>query len=341
MLMVIFGAGASYDAITAFPPNSAPSFLDERLPLADELFDQRPIFRRGLVKFAEMHPIVPPLQNRGAIALEAKLQSFAEEANAFPRRHSHLMALRFYLQQIISETENDWVSKGCGALNHKTLLDRIDFVLGQDQPKLLVTFNYDLLLERSLGGLGQSFGSLSDYVASNNYKLFKLHGSVNWGRIAMKEGQPIKYELRDEAIDPHTVIKLAPALQLSEPFFVSGKGPDKANEYFLLAPAIAVPIKSKSQFECPSEHIAELTSLLPQVDRIVTIGWRATEEHFLDLLRKSLRPTRPCLVVSGGTKEANDTCENLGRGASYRFKRFDGGFTDLVASQTLDEFLRA
>lgn len=34
--------------------------------------------------------------------------------------------------------------------------------------------------------------------------------------------------------------------------------------------------------------IDELTGLLPQVTKLLVIGWRATEEHFLDLLRKHL-----------------------------------------------------
>jgi hypothetical protein len=40
MLMVVFGAGASYDSIPSRVPSGAIK-LEERLPLADELFDDR------------------------------------------------------------------------------------------------------------------------------------------------------------------------------------------------------------------------------------------------------------------------------------------------------------
>ena len=47
----------------------------------------------------------------------------------------------------------------------------------------LVTFNYDTLLEHALAKqFNRTFDVLDDYVSSPEYKVFKLHGSQNWGR---------------------------------------------------------------------------------------------------------------------------------------------------------------
>jgi hypothetical protein len=37
----------------------------------------------------------------------------------------------------------------------------------------------------------------------------------------------------------------------------------------------------KAKFECPKEHPSALIEAIPQIDRILVIGWQATEEHFL------------------------------------------------------------
>jgi hypothetical protein len=46
-------------------------------------------------------------------------------------------------------------------------------------------------------------------------------------------------------------------------------------------------------FECPTDHIGTLESYIPRVSKIITIGWRRAEQHFLKLLAKHLaRPNR-------------------------------------------------
>jgi hypothetical protein len=52
MLMVVFGAGASYDSAPSYPPNRQHFFEDQdRMPLANELFDNRSEFVRALNYF--------------------------------------------------------------------------------------------------------------------------------------------------------------------------------------------------------------------------------------------------------------------------------------------------
>jgi len=45
-----------------------------------------------------------------------------------------------------------------------------------------VTFNYDKMIESALPSVGVSINELSDYIRDPAFKLFKLHGSVDWAR---------------------------------------------------------------------------------------------------------------------------------------------------------------
>jgi hypothetical protein len=57
-------------------------------------------------------------------------------------------------------------------------------------------------------------------------------------------------------------------------------------------PALDVPLENKDEYVCPKNHIDALVESLSQVDRMLVIGWRATERKFLalaaDRLSKSL-----------------------------------------------------
>jgi hypothetical protein len=61
----------------------------------------------------------------------------------------------------------------------------------------------------------------------------------------------------------------------------------------------AIPVESKTDFECPPDHLTALSDLLPKVRNILTIGWRATEKHFLTLLRERLSGVVTVLACSG------------------------------------------
>jgi hypothetical protein len=58
MLLVVFGAGASYDALPDYPP---PEAYQERMPLANELFELR--FADHLSMFREITGIAPFLRD--------------------------------------------------------------------------------------------------------------------------------------------------------------------------------------------------------------------------------------------------------------------------------------
>jgi len=116
MLMVVFGAGASYDSIPSRPPGVYPTHtLPSRLPLANELFDDRPLFREAITRFPQCQAVIPYLQRLpDGVSLERVLEGLQREANEYPQRNQQLAAIRFYLQYLIWRCERDWGSEAGG-----------------------------------------------------------------------------------------------------------------------------------------------------------------------------------------------------------------------------------
>jgi len=75
-------------------------------------------------------------------------------------------------------------------------------------------------------------------------------------------------------------------------------------------PAIAIPVEKKDQFACPQIVVEQLGQVLRDVSKILVVGWRATERHFLNLLGNKLTGLRPAVqlyLVAGATADAGET----------------------------------
>lgn len=124
MLMVVFGAGASYDSVPSRPPDQYS--IDFRPPLSDQLFGDRPLFVDAVSRFERCLPIVPLLRHiADGDSLEAALGRLQSEAGAYPDRYKQLAAVRFYLHFMIWECERHWHDTAKGVTNYKALLDQV------------------------------------------------------------------------------------------------------------------------------------------------------------------------------------------------------------------------
>jgi hypothetical protein len=337
MILVIVGAGASYDSVPNHRPEELQSF---RPPLADRLFDDRPLFQQIAARFSRCQPIVPHLRHlKEKVTLEQTLAEFRDGADKNPERHKQLAAVRYYLQEALYRCEQGWRQVHTGVTNYKTFLDYLrDCRCYTSEFTCLVTFNYDTMLETAFQeSFDHNFSEPSTYVSRDDYKFFKLHGSVNWGRVV-----GLDVNRNPNAYHAQALIEMAgPQLSILKEFRVLSAPADKVINGEALFPAIALPLEAKTTFECPEEHLTMLQSLLPQTTKLLTIGWRATERHFLKLLFENLKG--PCLLtVSGNPESSRQTAENL-FAAGLKFRSpdyFDGGFTDLILSNDLKAFLR-
>jgi hypothetical protein len=340
--MVIFGAGASYDSSDTFPPK-VPESEEWRPPLADDLFQYRESFDRWVQEYRECVPIVPRLRRHAGTTLESEMDRLRNEARHEARTAVELKAVRYYLRRILWHCGDNWRVRTNGATNYVQLLREIR-VWGSahaGEAVRLVTFNYDTLIEDACQRvLDMPFASIGDYV-SRTCKVFKPHGSVNWVHLVANAG-PFN---ADRSVAEHEIIRLGGNLMLLPEFNVlpssDGNPFDAAHSY----PALALPVNTKVDFECPEDHIAQLKADVPAVTKLLVIGWRATEPHFLDFWKQPRLKSVPdkiskIAIVAGGVDAATQVQDQL-RASKIegRFLLSPSGFSRFVTGKEVDEFL--
>jgi hypothetical protein len=342
MLLVVVGAGASYDSVPE------PGFASGayRPPLADHLFDNKPEYARHLSRYTYASAVAS--RARMAISpghpLERFLESLRDEEGADPIRAKQLLAVKFYLRSLLAECAATWMQNSGGATNYAALADLIDSCrVSADQAVSYVSFNYDNLLEHGLATRGIEFGDLQSYI-SGKTRLFKVHGSVDWGQVVTCAGS------FPPGVYPNTLCEIVERLTITAEYV---KAAGNVFDYQtapsrVLIPAIAIPTQTKRNFACPDEHIEALGSVLPQVGGLLAVGWRGAEEHFLKLLREGLPPATPAFVVSDTKEHGDETNGNLSRCGIGVGSPFVGGFTGAMADdapgrhgQQLRQFVRA
>jgi hypothetical protein len=323
MLMVVLGAGASYDSIHGGDLPDRPDMY-QRPPLAAELFTNRPNFGAVMMNLPTARPLIARLRqavDTGRDVEEAleEVQTLADKGH--PQLFRQLMAVKFYLRDIIRDCSNEWVGSAYGLTNYTRLLDKIElWRRPANERVLLVTFNYDHILEGACGEvLDMHVSEMPHYVFRGDYRLIHLHGSVRWGRMTTlaEEGTPGHSGPTFRAL-PRDLIALAHEVEMTDEFFL---GPPGEVEGYAVAPALAIPFRSKAAFECPPEHLQAMRDWLPSVDRCLVIGWRAQEMHFLQMWREVVNPELEGLVVSQNQDSAEAVVaflhENLGSGKLF------------------------
>lgn len=204
MLLVILGAGASFDSRSPDryrPPRKSDPALpvgqpesdrglpvepDPRLawrpPLANDLFRASMAFEDIRRSYGEMFGIVDRLTSLlPGQTLEDELDAIWEEGGSPERRAQQFLAMRYYIRDLITRCQQEWL-KIPVSTNYHALIDRLLGVGLGHQDVAFVTFNYDSLLENAVGHAFRAFApaTISDYVQGAYPRIFKLHGSINW-----------------------------------------------------------------------------------------------------------------------------------------------------------------
>jgi hypothetical protein len=307
MLMVIFGAGASYDSVSHCPPSV---HRDSRPPLADHLFDTRDYFEQALGSYGDAFKWILPVLRDPKVNVEQELARYQSQAPNFPPAYQELAAIRHYLRFALWKCTDAWRVYHRGATNYGALLREIERwrYETKEQQVCLVTFNYDTMLEEAMAAPHLEFRitDLADYISRDQYIVIKLHGSINWAR---EINTPLP-----ENTTPHDLVREAARLEISDRYRLIDSPGTVTQDGYVLYPAISIPVERKDEFSCPIEHVQALKRVLPNVTKIVTVGWRATELDFLQLLASTLRSKEPSLfVVSGDEDGAKETLANLKR----------------------------
>jgi hypothetical protein len=346
VLMVIFGAGASFDSVDPRKSRYAEFNSGLRPPLANGLFQDGAAYNAALTAFPQCRALIADqlrLLPDGAL-LEDRLEQLQQEAETRPYLRRELAALRFYLQMMIWSVADQWYDANNGLTNYHSLLRRIELNRGNESVRL-VTFNYDRILERAASDvLGISIQNISDHVSGSTYAILKPHGSVDWGRRVVGDigslGGGNHFDFKRALIDRTATVEI----ELSDSYVVmrgpeemggmTGQGP--VRPYF---PAITIPVQLKSQFEFPQEHRAVLDEAVAEARKIVVVGWRGAEKHFVNLW-KGTRTDLDLLVVAGTESGSRETLNNLTPFAGGLVSQAGDGFSRFLDTDLLEKFLR-
>lgn len=333
--LIIFGAGASH----GYSPYGNPP------PLTDDLVDPR-FLDSDMIRSKKYRHEVASLLSEIAPQVVGKNKTFEDALTSIKKEmghHSHrtdqLVGLQFYLKDYFEK-----ISGSFQDINHyRTLLSKIsDYNGGQ---ACLVTFNYDTLLEQSIGR--ERFKSMRSYIDANPC-VIKLHGSHDWAHIAKKnmvidtEFSQIKDSVDFLKSDPNYIDRVRSKPSIGNNVFhkdeiaKSGEG----NNIFVL-PAIAIPLFEKRDFLCPIQHFDALWKNIAQADRVLVIGWKAGDTNLIDAMRSYLKENTALTVVSQKIETAKEIAHKLfsevGKFSSD-YKYFGGGFAEFAPSENCNKF---
>jgi ABC-type transporter Mla subunit MlaD len=131
MLTIVFGAGASYDSSPTTSPESFDNLsrlVNNRPPLANQLFDQRPVFLQIASNYHQITAIATELRSRISSNenLESVLAEMQSEAPIYQERHKQLMAIRHYLKDLIHNVTGAWYNDNSRTTTYSHFVSRID-----------------------------------------------------------------------------------------------------------------------------------------------------------------------------------------------------------------------
>jgi len=298
MKMIILGAGASFDSI-----NLDGNFIKNhpkgkwRPPLGKNLFSYQNEYSQIIKKY------------KGAEAIRSEVNLCSDIEDLFQEKYDlsdspngsnyllQIISVQFYLQELFYKISKEYID--FGPSNYDNLVAKAyKYIIETKEEILIVTFNYDFLLEESIEkNCNIKFNSLNDYI-SHNIKLFKPHGSCNWFKT-INVSERISGALQGTGIpdylyDPKNIDKTYEILNsLSSGFKIADNKYDKLKPdqrlRQLIMPQILIPLRTKGEFVMPDSHLKKLANLLQYVNEILVIGWKAGENHFIQLLKENIK----------------------------------------------------
>lgn len=345
MLLIIFGAGASYDNFIEIQASNSP-----KLPLTNDLINRDLQYvQQAMTKWPGAVPLLNRLNTLKNIKNKDESNFNLEEALYLELERNNnavqnqLLSFRFYIHDVIRNCEERVRSVNQGNTNYTRLLNMLQ-LKGVDQKMgiSLVTFNYDTLLETACTQLypDWEFGNFEDYIKGcSMVRLYKPHGSLGWKQSYQMTHQPTKVGVV-KILANSTNFDLKPTVQQIDNYYQEYDPATMSN--YASEPILALPYKQKTTFVFPDSHKQALVQDIGKITHILTIGWRGTEEHFYkDVINKVPESTNLKIlnVNTGGTEIEHNLKENLGNKIE-EIHTFGGKFsTFLDDDKELDKFI--
>lgn len=341
MLLIIFGAGASYD----HSPQLSYS-VGSRIPLTYDLIeDTLTHAKESMLRWPGAIPVLNRLRNlkylkKKYFNLEEELYKESKIDNESIQ--AQLLSFKFYLFEVIQSSQKNVISFNQANTNYTRLLTLLQ--IGEFDKKMglsLISFNYDTLLDIAYSQVypNYSINSFEDYI-NNPIRLYKPHGSLNWRNRHNYRGVGGMIKMKDR-------IKILSS-ETERKSLTDGRILTKYNDHYELEgqdvdePMISLPYKEKTIFTFPEAHKKALIEDISRVTHIISIGWRGTEQHFHDeIISKIPKVNKIKLFNVSGS--GNEALENLSKTLGERvisMGSFQDGFSKFLGAPFyINEFL--
>jgi hypothetical protein len=344
-VLIVIGAGASYDS---WPDHIAPQILkrdDLKIPLANDLFAPLPTQNKilseyNLMGLAGYLRSQARSQGRG-FNVEAELADINNSSIAQNDLNDrlNLFKARFYIHRLIVEQTEQTLNYTSSHTIYIDLLNKLRRWINEKPESRfidIVSFNYDDLLERAMQNVyGHDWQQkmstpLTAYYGGRNLKIYKPHGSINWARsIVKKDGGSYSYSAISSAFENFNGVRLG-----DEFIYVQSNHFIRHNSMKEHVPAIAIPFREKTDFqECPQDMFSNMLTAVEGADKLITIGWRGADAHFTKLLEKNRKINEVHVVSRSGSTKLDELY------SGGRIRKWESTFSHFTASPTLESIL--
>lgn len=197
-------------------------------------------------------------------------------------------------------------------------------------------------------GMGHRRTGIGEYLATP--PLIHLHGSVRWFYPVMNP-QPLfgARMWNDSSLfsvtDPQVIDRFADLtlgdVEYSEMFGSDQLVAIRGAVTRLGVPAISIPVRSKMSYTCPAGHVTQAIQMLSSASKVLIVGWRGGEGHFLRDWEASQPATPPEIMIACGSADAGEETRSNLLAGSIRgvISVLDAGFAGLLISPELRWFL--
>ena len=296
--LIIFGAGASYDCVPKDLPEGIPS---DRPPLTNELVSSNKLLDRYPSASSEIARIRHEV-GKGRY-LEEVLSEYRTRSKTIKHTKTFLDDFTKYLAHRFKECSQNYMKT---ASNYEILIRGL--VESEIEP-VLVTFNYDTLLEEAIRRVTRQVGAyrnMTEYTQCE-FPVVKIHGSWNW--VRGESG----IEVNDEVVNDKSVTSSV---------------------------VLGLPYDSDKTVVCPVEHIQFVRDRLCSIDVIIVIGWRGNEPHFMDQVFRGYSDDKEVGLVA--VSRSPKSCDSLEEKFKERIKRIrripsTGKFSEFVLSGVISK----
>ncbi len=346
MLLIIFGAGASFD----HDKFSTTKHGYPKLPLANDLINKNLYFvKEAMTKWTGAVPLLNRLNElkdlqKGLFDLEDALFSEFQRNNDAVK--GQLLSFQFYVHDIIRSCEQEVRSYNQGNTNYTRLLDILQQKsIDQNKGICLVTFNYDTLLDTACSQIypDWEFTDFDDYITGCTVvRLYKPHGSLSWKQSHDTRHQPsrvstVKILQHPTQFGLTARVQQIQGYELPHSQFITGSN-------YVSSPILAIPYKQKTGFVFPENHRNALIHDMEKISHILTVGWRGAEKHFQQEILGKIPESNQVKIlnVNMGSKHIENNLKEFLDKKILKIDTYSLGFTKFLEDRSvLEKFLTA